>query len=118
MKKESIGKKINKVPLEKSIYIISIAFFVCIAIYSAFSLTNILPGGFSSEVFMSPVLMILEFIPMPVNIIVLLIIIVVIVAGVRNSKLWYLLPVGIFIISMYWFVSNLLVINLIKKTLQ
>jgi hypothetical protein len=118
MEKESIGKKLNKIPLEKSIYIITIVFFICVALYCAFRLMNILPGGFSSEVFMSPILMIKEFIPMPVNIIFLLITVVLIVAGVKNSKLWFLLPTGIFVISMYWFVSNLLVINLIKKTLQ
>ena len=111
--------KLEKLPLEKSVLIIALIFLILIAVYSALRLSSILPDGFSSDVFLSPFRMIVAipklkasgFVLVPLSIVFLIV-------GSINKKGWFLLPTGIFILSMYWFVSNLLVINLIKRTLQ
>lgn len=119
MADNTLKSKLEKIPLEKSVLVISIIFLVLIVIYSALRLANVLPDGFSSDVFLSPFRMVMAIPKLRLAGIVLIpLSTIFLVVGIKNLKMWFLLPTGIFIISMYWFVSNLLVINLIKRTLQ
>ncbi len=119
MDKEAVKNKLAKISLEKGVTLIAVVFLVCIALYSAFSIAGVLPNGFSSDVFLSPFRMIMAIPKLKMaGLLLTPLSIILIILGIKNSKSWYLLPTGIFILAMYWFVTNLLVINLIKKTVQ
>ncbi len=119
MADDTLKNKLENIPLEKSVFVISIVFFVLIVIFGILRLSSVLPDGFSSDVFFSPFRMIMAIPQLKMAGIVLIpLSIVFLIIGITKSKIWFLLPAGIFIISMYWFVTNQLVINLIKRTLQ
>jgi len=98
--------------------LISLSVFILIGIigYCILTLSGLLPNGFSAEVFFSPLRMMKQF--LMASSIMGVIIVFLIIKGLMGQKLWYLLPIGITTLGLFWLMSNILVINLIKKALQ
>jgi len=104
-------------PLIKlTIYTLSSLAAAGIIAYSMISLSTAL-GGFSAEVLLSPIRCGYTVL-LKSMIMYILLGTVLIVTGIRNSKLWYLLPVGLIVLAGYWLMSSLFVVKMLAKLME
>lgn len=102
---KKVEKKDTRAVLVKSlVYGAAILFLLGAILFGAYRLSTVFSSGLSADVFIYPLMMIKKLIFG--TLIITLIIIVLIVYGVKHPKLWFLIPVGILLVSFYWLSIN------------
>lgn len=105
MKKIDIGKHFSSLPFKIIIYTLSVLFVIGGAIYGALNLSTIFSGGFSSDVFVFPLMMMRKILFS--TIFITLIVVALIVYGIKKPKFWYSVPIAITLIGFFWLKINI-----------
>lgn len=88
-----------------SVYIITALFLVGSISYGVYKLSSVFSTGFSTDVFVYPLMMARRLF---LNTLFTIVVGTgLVIWGLRNAKFWYLLPIGTFMIAFYWLKINL-----------
>lgn len=117
MKNTKKLKKLAGLLAKLVLHTVSVLFITGTVIYGIVNLSAVLPSGFTSEVFYTPLRMMQQELLMP-TVIITILSIVLIVRGATSSRLWYLMPVGIILVGIYWLTLNIMVIKIVKKVFE
>jgi hypothetical protein len=110
-------KKTKKAPflnIKLLMYLLSFILLLGSIIYGLIGVSEALPVGFSAEALLTTLRLIREMFLWP-TLVFLIIGITLIVKGATSVKMWYLLPVGIALISIYWLIMNIMTIKMVVK---
>jgi len=107
-------KKQKQIPVKKILFNVSLIYLSFTVIYWAIVI-SIKFHKFSIAVFTSPVKYIFNVASIYIILFLVLIAVNFIMFGIQRSKLWYLLPAGIFLFATYWHIANLLLLKFIDK---
>lgn len=114
MENKETQKKPSFLNIKLIIYILSFILLAGSIAYGLIGVSSALPGGFSAEAILTTLRLIREMFLWP-TIVFVIIGIVLIIKGASGSKMWYLSPVGIVLISIYWLIMNIMTINMVQK---
>ena len=104
MESKKQPKEQRKFVSKSGIYAIAILFFLGIIVYNAANLSSIFSTGFSADVFVYPLMFMKRLIPN--TLFILVVVVFLVVYGIKHQKLWYLIPVAIVFVGLYWFSIN------------
>lgn len=114
MENKETSKKSFFLNIKLLIYLLSFILLAGSIVYGLLGVSSALPGGFSAEAILTTLRFIREVFLWP-TIVFIIIGIVLIFKGAVDSKMWYLLPVGITLICIYWLIMNIMTINMVEK---
>lgn len=114
MESKKISKKLPILNVKLSIYILSIAILIGSVVYGLIGVSIALPGGFSAEAILTTLRLIREMFLWP-TIVFVIIGLLPLYIGFAALKIWYLSPIGIVLISVYWLIMNIMTINMVEK---
>ena len=114
MESKKTTKKPSPLNIKLIIYILSFVLLAGSIVYSLIGVSIALPGGFSAEAILTTLRLIREMFLWP-TIVFVLIGLILIIKGAATLNMWYLSPIGIALISIYWLIMNIMTINMIEK---
>ncbi len=104
MEDKKISDILAKIISPAGLYTIAALFVVSVVVYSVANLSSVFSSGFSTDVFLYPLMFMKRLIP---NTIFMVIIVVGLVFyGIKHKKLWYLIPVAVILVGFYWLSIN------------
>ncbi len=104
MQSKKSNNVLQKFISKSGVYTIAIVFLIGAIIYGVASLSSVFSTGFSADVFLFPVMFMKRIIPNTLFIVVIFVFLIV--YGLKHKKLWYLIPVAIFLLGFYWLNIN------------
>ena len=114
MESKKNQKKQSFLNIKLSVYILSFILLAGSIVFGLFGVSSALPGGFSAEAILTTLRLVREMFLWP-TIVFVIMGLVLIYKGATTSKIWYLSPVGIVLISIYWLIMNIMTINMVEK---
>ena len=102
-KKEATNVKSMKF-IKIAVYTAAILVLVGLATLGPYKLSGVFSSGFSSDVFIYPLMMLKKLI-IP-TLLIVLIIGALVVYGIKHEKLWFMIPIGIILLGFYWYSIN------------
>jgi len=114
MENKKTVKKPSLLNVKFIIYILSFILLAGSVVYGLIGVSAALPGGFNAEAILTTLRLIREMFLWP-TIVFVVIGLVLIFKGAAGQKMWYLSPVGIALISIYWIIMNVMTINMVEK---
>ncbi len=97
-------KEKKKYVSKSGVYTIAILFLIGVVMYNIANLSSIFSTGFSGDAVMYPLMFMKRLIPN--TLFILVVVIFLIVYAVKHEKLWYLIPVAIVFVGLYWHSIN------------
>ncbi len=104
MENKKPQKEQKKFISKSGVYAIAILLLLGIIVYSAANLSSVFSSGFSGDVFLYPLMFMKRLILN--TLFILVIVICLIVYGTKHQKLWYLIPLAVVLIGLYWYSIN------------
>lgn len=102
-KKEATNEK-NMMLIKIAVYAVAILVLIGLALLGPYKLSSVFSSGFSSDVFIYPLMMLKKLI-IP-TLLIFIIIGVLVVYGLKHEKLWFMIPIGIILLGFYWYSIN------------